>query len=147
MPSALPVFSACLRPSPALRNCALRHSRGVLARAAAGKRRQGHSRPHWLGLGVKGYFRVTLGKSGQEPDFYTFDSRIRAAATGPAGRARLRLDEPEGVVFGQRRKSLRVQPECDRLRKVFYGATTTRKDSPSTPRPSRAAISNPGWPG
>ena len=90
-------------------------SRGLLLESA-GKAAAG---PHWLGLGVKGYFRVTLGKNSQEPDFYTFDSRIRAAGTGPGGRARLRLDEPEGVVFGQRRKSLRVQPECERLRKVF----------------------------
>lgn len=90
-------------------------SRGLflesVGKAAAG--------PHWVGLDVKGYFRVVLRNGSLDEDFYTFDSRIRAAATGRTGQARLRLAEPEKLVFGQRRKSLRVEPALSRLHKAF----------------------------
>lgn len=76
--------------------------------------------PHWVGLPVTGYFQVVLRKKGQEETFYTFDSQIRAAATGPTGRARLRLAQPEALVFGQRRKSLRLEPDPDRLQAAFF---------------------------
>lgn len=76
--------------------------------------------PHWVGLGVKGYFRVELQRNGfEEEAFYTFDSRIRSAAPAPAGQVRLRLVEPENLVFGQRRKSLRVEPALEHLHKAF----------------------------
>lgn len=91
-------------------------SRGLLleslGKAAAG--------PHWVGLPVTGYFRVVLRREVLEETSYTFDSRIRAAAAGPAGQARLRLVEPQSLAFGQRRRSLRVEPEPDRLRKAFF---------------------------
>ena len=91
-------------------------NRGVLlesiGRAAAG--------PHWVGLPVTGYFQVVLRKKGQEETFYTFDSHIRAAAASPAGRARLRLAQPEALVFGQRRKSLRLEPDPERLQAAFF---------------------------
>ncbi|EHJ49048.1 hypothetical protein DFW101_3048 [Solidesulfovibrio carbinoliphilus subsp. oakridgensis] len=98
-------------------DCSIRESssRGLLlestAKAAAG--------PHWVGLPVTGFFRLVLRDHGLEETFYTFDSSIRGAATGPAGQARLRLREPEALVFGQRRKSLRVEPDLDRLQKAF----------------------------
>lgn len=75
--------------------------------------------PHWVGLPVTGYFRVALRRGGFEETFYTFDSSIQAAEAGPAGHARLRLREPDSLVFGQRRKSLRVEPPLERLQKVF----------------------------
>ena len=91
-------------------------NRGILlesvGKAAAG--------PHWVGLEVKGYFRVVLRRETVEETFYTFDSRIRAAAASPAGLARLRLAEPDALVFGQRRKSLRLEPERDRVRSAFF---------------------------
>ena len=91
-------------------------TRGLLlesiGKAAAG--------PHWLGQPVKGFFQVALRRKTLEEVFYTFDSSIRAAASNPAGQARLRLAEPEALVFGQRRKSLRLEPELDRLRAAFF---------------------------
>jgi len=90
-------------------------SRGMLLESA-GKAAAG---PHWVGLPVTGYFRVVLRDNGLEETFYTFDSSIRAAASSPAGQARLRLQEPAALVFGQRRKSLRVEPALERLQKAF----------------------------
>ncbi|KHK02617.1 PilZ domain-containing protein [Desulfovibrio sp. TomC] len=91
-------------------------TRGVLlesvGKAAAG--------PHWAGLKVTGYFRVLVRRQTLEETFYTFDSRIQAAAASPAGLARLRLVEPDALVFGQRRKSLRLEPEKDRLESAFF---------------------------
>jgi hypothetical protein len=91
-------------------------SRGILlesvGKAAAGS--------HWVGLDVKGYFRVVLKRQTLEEVFYTFDSRIKAAAASPAGLARLRLVEPQRLVFGQRRKSLRLEPELERVREAFF---------------------------
>ncbi len=75
--------------------------------------------PHWTGLPVTGFFRVTLRRSRPEETFYTFDSRIREAAAGRAGTARLLLDEPRALVFGQRRKSLRLEPEPGQVRSAF----------------------------
>jgi len=91
-------------------------TRGLLlesiGKAAAG--------PHWVGLPVKGFFQVVLRRKTQEEIFYTFDSHIRAAASSPAGQARMRLEEPETLVFGQRRKSLRLEPDLDRLRAALF---------------------------
>jgi hypothetical protein len=91
-------------------------NRGLLlesvGKAAAG--------PHWVGLPVTGYFRVVLRRSALEETFYTFDSHIRAAAASPAGLARLRVTEPDALVFGQRRKSLRLTPEPERVRSAFF---------------------------
>lgn len=98
-------------------NCAILDSspRGLVLESV-GKAATG---PHWVGLDVKGYFRVVLRNGSLDEDFYTFDSRIRAAATGRTGQAKLCLVEPEKFVFGQRRKSLRVEPELSRLHKAF----------------------------
>ena len=99
-------------------DCAILESstRGVLlesvGKAAAG--------PHWVGLDVKGYFRLVIKRQALDEIYYTFDSRIKAAAASPAGLARLRLVEPERMVFGQRRKSLRLEPDVDRLREAFF---------------------------
>lgn len=90
-------------------------TRGLLLESS-GKAAAG---PHWVGLPVTGYFQVVLRDNGLEETFYTFDSNIRAAASGPAGQARLRLHEPVSLVFGQRRKSLRVEPELEHLQKAF----------------------------
>ncbi|MHC1790534.1 PilZ domain-containing protein [Solidesulfovibrio sp.] len=91
-------------------------TRGLLlesiGKAAAG--------PHWVGQPVQGYFRVVLRRAALEETFYTFDSHITAAASSPAGLARLRLAEPESLVFGQRRKSLRLKPDSDRLRTAYF---------------------------
>ena len=91
-------------------------TRGLLlesiGKAAAG--------PHWVGQPVKGYFQVVLRRKSLEEIFYTFDSHIRAAASSPAGLARLRLTEPEALVFGQRRKSLRLEPDMERLAAAFF---------------------------
>ena len=91
-------------------------TRGLLlesvGKAAAG--------PHWVGQPVKGYFQVVLRRKSLEEIFYTFDSHIQAAASSPAGLARLRLTEPEALVFGQRRKSLRLEPDLDRLAAAFF---------------------------
>ncbi|QAZ68893.1 PilZ domain-containing protein [Solidesulfovibrio carbinolicus] len=91
-------------------------NRGILlesiGKAAAGS--------HWVGLDVKGYFRVAIKRQTLEETFYTFNSHIKAAAASPAGLARLRLAEPERLVFGQRRKSLRLEPDLDRLREAFF---------------------------
>ncbi len=99
-------------------DCAILESstRGVLlesvGKAAAG--------PHWVGLDVKGYFRLVIKRQALDEIYYTFDSRIKAAAASPAGLARLRLVEPERLVLGQRRKSLRLEPDVDRLREAFF---------------------------
>ncbi|EKO38305.1 MAG: PilZ domain-containing protein [Solidesulfovibrio magneticus str. Maddingley MBC34] len=99
-------------------DCAILESstRGVLlesvGKAAAG--------PHWVGLDVKGYFRLVIKRQTLDEIYYTFDSRIKAAAASPAGLARLRLVEPERLVFGQRRKSLRLEPDVARLREAFF---------------------------
>ncbi len=99
-------------------DCAILESstRGVLlesvGKAAAG--------PHWVGLDVKGYFRLVIKRQSLDEIYYTFDSRIKAAAASPAGLARLRLVEPERLVFGQRRKSLRLEPDLERLREAFF---------------------------
>ncbi len=94
--------------------------------------------PHWTGLEVTGYFRVTLRRSGIEETFYTFDSRIKAAANGRTGIARLLLDEPDNLVFGQRRKSLRVEPEIERVLSAFLWRYDKRAgfalDAPSLKR-------------
>lgn len=90
-------------------------SRGLLLESV-GKAACG---PHWIGLPVQGFFRVVLRRHGLEDNFYTFDSRIREAAAGRAGTARLRLEEPGKVVFGQRRKSLRVEPEPQQLQSAY----------------------------
>ena len=91
-------------------------TRGLLlesiGKAAAG--------PHWVGQPVKGFFQVALRRKTLEEVFYTFDSSIRAAASSPAGQARLRLAEPKALVFGQRRKSLRLEPQPDQLRAAFF---------------------------
>ena len=91
-------------------------SRGVLlesvGKAAAGA--------HWVGLDVTGYLRIVVKRQNLEELFYTFDSRIKAAAASPSGLARLRLTEPKRMVFGQRRKSLRFEPELRRLREIFF---------------------------
>lgn len=91
-------------------------TRGVLlesvGKAAAG--------PHWVGLEVTGYFRVLVRRQTLEETFYTFNSRIRAAAASPAGLARMRLVEPDALVFGQRRKSLRLEPEKGQLQAAFF---------------------------
>ena len=75
--------------------------------------------PHWMGLDVTGYFRVILRRNGIDETFYTFDSRIKAAANGRTGIARLLLEEPDSLVFGQRRKSLRVEPDIERIAAAF----------------------------
>ncbi|WP_428562045.1 MAG: PilZ domain-containing protein [Solidesulfovibrio sp. DCME] len=75
--------------------------------------------PHWAGLPVTGFFRVKLRRGQAEETFYTFDSRIREAAPGRAGTARLVLDEPRALVFGQRRKSLRLEPESGQVKSAF----------------------------
>lgn len=98
-------------------DCAIREasSRGMLLESTD----KASTGPHWVGLPVTGFFRLVLRDHGLEETFYTFDSSIRGAATGPAGQVRLHLTEPDALVFGQRRKSLRVEPGHGRLRKAF----------------------------
>jgi hypothetical protein len=74
--------------------------------------------PQWLGQPVIGFFCLTHRQEKAEETFYTFKSRICGAQPKPGGLARLGLAEPEAVVFGQRRKSLRVEPESGCIREV-----------------------------
>ncbi|MYL84473.1 PilZ domain-containing protein [Desulfovibrio aerotolerans] len=76
--------------------------------------------PHWTGLPVTGFFRVMQRREALlEEQFYTFETRIQTGTAGSGGLLRVRLNEPATLVFGQRRKSLRLEPELDRLRSVF----------------------------
>ncbi|MGD9609340.1 MAG: PilZ domain-containing protein [Desulfovibrionaceae bacterium] len=75
--------------------------------------------PHWLGQPVRGYFCIAQSRQVADATFYTFDSRIRATKTSPRGLARLGLAQPGSVVFGQRRKSLRVEPDPARIRELL----------------------------
>lgn len=74
---------------------------------------------HWTGLPLTGFFRVTLRRSDLEPTFYTFESHILTAAAGRAGTARLLLETPQKMVFGQRRKSLRVEPHPGQVASAY----------------------------
>jgi len=75
---------------------------------------------HWIGQPVKGYLRIVLHRETAEELFYTFDSRINAASANPGGRAKLGLCQPETFSLGQRRKSLRVEPEPERVQNAFF---------------------------
>ncbi len=90
-------------------------SRGILLESL-GKAAVGS---HWLGLPVTGYFRVVIRREVLEETYYTFGSHIREATAGPAGRARVRVRQPETFALGQRRKSLRVEPEPQRIQKAY----------------------------
>lgn len=76
--------------------------------------------PHWAGLPVTGFFRMMLRRDGLLQEmFYSFATSVQRAATSPGGLLRLRLEGPKALVYGQRRKSLRLVPERDGLHSIF----------------------------
>ena len=75
---------------------------------------------HWIGQPVRGYLRLVLRREVAEEVFYTFSSNIDEATSNSGGRAKLRLREPESYCLGQRRKSLRVEPEPQRVQNAFF---------------------------
>ncbi|MFP5259479.1 MAG: PilZ domain-containing protein [Acidobacteriota bacterium] len=76
--------------------------------------------PHWAGLPVTGFFRMMLRRDGVLQEmFYSFSTSVQRAATSPSGLLRLRLEEPKTLTYGQRRKSMRLEPKRDGLHSIF----------------------------
>ncbi len=92
--------------------------------------------PHWAGLPVTGFFRVTLRRGRPEETFYTFDSHIREAAAAAPERPVV-LNEPPALVFGQRRKSLRLDRNRGRSGRLFVALRKGRGLRPHRPVPAR----------